>query len=251
MARITSFATGNIWSWVKSGNKNTLIKFIKNLEVDGVEITFSSKEELYATKFSLENEKWLRGLQYTTIHAPFNLLRNANDDKEVVKQLEIIASLYRRLNAKNVIIHPLDLPKPEILERFKFNVSTENLTKKVRASGNSGKKFRLSVAALQKILKRYPKIGFCLDVAHAYTWSKQETSRLVEAFCGRITQIHFSGTYRKKDHQSLRIVSKDFLDSIEPIWKLKAPLVIEENMIKQGQKFLKEEVRYIRDTFGS
>ncbi len=239
MSKIISFTLGNVWRWNKSQNRNRLISYVKELNINGVEITFSSKEDLYAFKLSKKNEKWLKSLDYISIHAPFKLVRKANDEKEIIKQLDLISNLYDKLNAKNVIIHPNDLPKSKILNRYNFKVSTENLPKKRN----------ISIFDLKKILKEYPKIGLCLDVSHAYFWSKNETGKLIKAFKDKITQIHLSGTYRKRDHQSLRKVSDDFILSIEPIFKLNVPIVIEEEIKIKSMKFLKEETDFIRNMF--
>jgi len=240
MARTISFALGNIWRWSRARNRNSLLAHIRKLEVDGVELTFSSKEELYNFKLSNENEKWLRNLSYVTIHAPFSMVRRAENEEEVIRQLVFIDRLYKKIKAKNVVIHPEDLPSPKILNKFNFNVSTENLPKKKK----------VSIAKLRKILKKYPRIGLCLDISHAYLWSKHETRKLVSAFGKRITQIHFSGTYKKKDHQSLRAVSRDFMLSIRPVFRLNAPIVIEEDIRTKSARFLREEVDFIRSMFG-
>lgn len=240
MKRIISFATGNLWSWSKALNRGALLAYIQKLKIDGAEITFSSKEELFAFRLSAKQEQWIRNLEYVTIHAPFELIRGAGSEQEVMKQLEVIAKLYTELNAQNVIIHPHDLPDPKVLNRFGFKVSTENLTPQSK----------ITIVKLKSILQAYPQIGLCLDVSHAYLWSKEETAKLVQLFKKRITQIHFSGTYRKRDHQSLQVVSKNFLSSIEPIFALNVPIVIEEDMTSQDQKFLLDEVRWIRNMFG-
>ncbi|MDD5626804.1 MAG: hypothetical protein PHW01_02210 [Patescibacteria group bacterium] len=239
MSRIISFASGNFWSWKDSKDRNGLLSYMKNLKVDGIEITFSSKEELYASKFSAANEKWLTKLNYVTIHAPFHLSRDADNEQEVIRQLKIISALYTRINAKNVIIHPQDLPAPRILNMFPFKVSTENLAKKKN----------ITIADFRKIFKKYPKVNLCLDVAHAYLWSKDETGKLVNAFKNRISQIHFSGTYRKRDHQSIRIVTKNFLSSIEPIFSLKCPIVIEGDIRPKNLQFSRDEVEFIKNMF--
>lgn len=240
MPRIISFALGNIWRWKKSKNKNDFMRYAKNLGIDGVEITFSSKEELYAFELSLDNERFLRGLDYVTIHAPFYFIKKAGNERELIRQLEVIFKIYKQVGAKNVIMHPYDdLPERRILDRFNFKVSTENLRKKKN----------VTIADFKKIFEQYPKIGLCVDVSHAYSWSKQETEKLIKAFSDRITQFHFSGAYRGKDHQSLRIVSKDFLSSIEPLFKSKVPIVIEEDIKIKSEEFLKEEVSFIKKMF--
>ncbi|MDO8524702.1 MAG: hypothetical protein Q7R99_03665 [bacterium] len=238
MSRIISFALGNIWRWEDTKNRNDFIKYAKNLDVDGVELTFASREELFAFKLSSNNEKFLKGLNYVTIHAPFDM-DEKNTEEEVIKQLNIISDIYKKVNAKNVITHPNCLPNRKILDKFDFKVSTENLRKKRN----------ITISDFKKIFEKYPKIGLCVDVSHAYSWSRHETEKLIKNFSNRITQFHFSGAYRNKDHQSLRIVSKDFLSSIELLFKSKIPIIIEEDIKIKNEKFLKEEVEFIKKMF--
>ncbi|MDD5738921.1 MAG: TIM barrel protein [Candidatus Pacebacteria bacterium] len=241
MLRIISFALGNIWRWEKSKNRDVFIKYAKKLDIDGVELTFASKEELFAFKLSLGNEKFLRGLKYVTIHAPFDFIGDNTTEKEQIKQLEVISKIYKQVNAKNVVIHPHSLPSKKILNEFNLKFSTENLRKKTN----------ITIADLKRIFKEYPKLGLCLDVSHAYSWSKYETRKLTKTFGDRITQFHFSGAYRGKDHQSLRAVSKDFFSSTEVLLKSNAPIVIEEDMRIKSEKFLKQEVEFIKRMFSS
>lgn len=220
-----------------------MISYVKKLDVNGLEITFSSKEELYAFKLSKANEKYLKNLDYVTIHAPFKLVRKADNKEEIIKQLDLLSILYNKLNVKNIIIHPKDLPEPKILNDYDFNISTENLPKKTPILISE-------ISDLKKILKEYPKMGLCLDVSHAYLWSKYETEKMTRAFEDKITQIHFSGTHKKRDHRSLRIVSKDFMFSINPIFKLNVPIVVEEDIETKSTKFLKEEIDFIKNMLG-
>lgn len=238
MPRIISFALGNIWRWEKTKNRNDFLKYAKKLDIDGVELTFASKEELFAFNLSSSNEKFLKGLDYVTIHAPFDMDEVSNEE-ETMKQLDTIAEIYKRVNAKNVIIHPNCLPDRKILDKFKFKISTENLRKKAN----------ITISDFKKIFREYPKIGLCVDISHAYSWSKQETEKLILAFGDKITQFHFSGAYRGKDHQSLKIVSNDFLSSIELLFKSRIPIVIEEDMRIKNERFLKEEVEFIKKMF--
>jgi len=238
MPRIISFALGNIWRWEKSKNRNDFLKYAKKLDIDGVELTFASKEELFAFKLSPSNERFLRGLDYVTIHAPFDFMEEV-DNEGIIRQLNVISDIYKKVNAKNVIIHPYCLPDRRVLDRFNFKVSTENLRKKRN----------ITISDFKKIFEKYPEVGLCVDVAHAYSWSKQETEELIKAFSNKITQFHFSGAYRGKDHRPLKIVSKDFLSSIGLLFELKAPIVIEEDIKIKSEKFLKEEVEFIKKMF--
>ena len=240
MERVFSFALGNIWRWDTSTNRNVLIDFVRKLDVSGVELTFATKEELYSFSLSWKNKHWLRGLGYVTIHAPFRLFKDSENEKEVLNQIDEISRIYDNINAKNVIIHPEDdLFNSDILKNCEFELSTENLP---RTSG-------VSISDLRKVLTKHPRMRLCLDVSHAYSWSKFETGKLIKAFKDRISQIHFSGTYRKRDHQSLRRVSKEFLLSIQPMKNLEVPLVMEEDIEPRSFQYVKEEFEYIRNLF--
>lgn len=237
--RIFSFAIGNIWRWGANINRAELVSYAQKLDVSGVEITFAKKEELYNFKLNKKQIKRFRELDYVSIHAPFRLVRRADNEKEVLKQLDYIEYFYKKINAQNVIIHPNELPKPGILRRYKMKFSTENLPKKRH----------VDIKKMSAILKKYKNLGLCLDVAHAYYWSKYETGRLVRKFRDRITQVHLSGNYKKEDHVSLRKVSPEFMKSIEPIKKLNVPIVIEEDIKVKNVKWVEKEIGYIKSLF--
>jgi sugar phosphate isomerase/epimerase len=242
MARIISFATGNIWRWSASDNPASLLRHLRGLDISGVELTFGSKAGLYAFRPSARDRRWLRGLDRVTVHAPFHLMGlmgEAETEEELMRQLGRIAEICEDLEAREVIIHPDNLPPPETLAALGLPVSTENLPRKGYRTAED----------LEGVFERYPEVGLCLDVSHAYLSSRHETERLVRAFRQRITQVHLSGTYRRQDHRPLREVRKAFLQSIEPVRALPVPIVIEEDMKGRDIMFLKEEIAYIRSFF--
>jgi len=242
MKSLFSFALGNIWRWSNSKNRNSLINYIKKLDISGVELTLATKEELYSFSISKPNKKWLRNLEYVTIHAPFRLYQDAENEGEVIKQINVISKICHDLNCKNIIIHPVTkMFNLDLLNDCEFQVSVENLPQKSS----------ISILNLQEILHKYSNIKFCLDISHAYSWSKFETGKLIDVFQDRISQIHFSGSYRRKFHQSLQKVSKAFLFSIQPIKQLDVPIVIEEDMEPNALEYVKGEIEYIKNFFSN
>ena len=107
----------------------------------------------------------------------------------------------------------------------------------------------MPVACLKEILCKYPQMDLCLDTSHAYSWSKYETGKLIQNFGEKIAQIHFSGSYRRKQHVSLRRISNNFLFSIQPIQHLDVPIVIEEDMKQKSLKYLIDELEFIKRLF--
>ncbi len=241
MPRIISFALGTTWSWYKPKNFNTLLSKIgRKLNVDGIEFTIADKSDLNGLKLSKPNIAWLRSLKYVSIHAPFGLVEKSDNEKDLINQLDIIFKIYHQIRAKNVVIHPNNLPTPSILKKYRMNIAIENLPPKRH----------YTIAKLKRILKKYPGSTLCLDISHAYLWGPDETAKLIKAFGHKISQVHLSGTYRKKDHQSLRITTERFNKSIEPIKKIKAPIIQEAEFPQRvGLKYLKDEIEYIRQFF--
>ena len=225
-----AFATGNIWQW---GPQEDLLKYVKQLGLKGVELTLARVEGLL--DYKVHEEEWLKTQEHISIHAPFQLIRKAKDEKQVVEQLDKIQEIYNKIGAQNVIIHPTDLPSPALLEKYNFNVSTENLTP--RWSGD-----------LESIFSRYD-VGLCLDLSHAFLHSKEESRRLMDLYGDRVTQVHLSGADGINDHLSLRGVSKDFLYSVEVLSSLDVPIVIEEDIAVKSMNYLFEEVKFILEKY--
>lgn len=239
MKRPFCFAIGNIWRWDKGKNRAKLIDSIIKLDVSGVELTIGYKKELYNFRLNPQQIRWLRKLDYVSIHAPFRMVRKAEHEEEIIKQLDLIQKIYNQVKAKNVILHPNDLPTKKILDHYNMKFSIENLPPNRN----------VTIKKIKAILKKYPKIGLCVDVAHAYLWSRSWTGDLVKNFKNKITQVHFSGTCRKIDHLSLRKVSPIFLKSIQPLKKLNVPIVIEEDMKVKSLNFVRDEIKYIKSLF--
>ena len=231
---------GNIWRWGSSGNRNSLIDYVRGLDVTGVELTLATKKDLYSLKLSNENTLWLKKLDYVTIHAPVDLFEASENEKELSDQLDTLKKIYHQIDAKRVIIHPeMELIQSDILKEYPIQFSIENLPRK----------YNLSLSFLKNILDKYPNMEMCLDISHAYSWSKYETCKLVRAFKEKISQIHFSGSYRRKQHVSLRKVSKNFLFSIQPLNYLDVPIVIEEDLEIKSLQYVREELDYIKRLF--
>lgn len=238
--RTFSFALGNIWRWDSSDNRNALINYVRGLDVTGIELTLATKKDLYALKLSKENILWLKKLDYVTIHAPFNLIVESENEKDVSDQLNILTTIYHQVDAKRVIIHPApELIQSDILKGYPIQFTIENLPRK----------YNLSLSFIKTILEKYPQMDLCLDTSHAYSWSKYETHILIQTFKEKISQIHFSGSYRRKQHVSLRKVSQNFCSSIQPLKYLDVPIVIEEDLETKSLQYVREELEYIKSLF--
>lgn len=241
MKRVFSFGSGNLYLWADQRKEyekeyyNSLIGWCRMLEIDGVEIFFTNNESVRKFRLSRELGDWLRKLTYVSLHAPPSLPEKEGDILEV---LEKISRIYRRYRAKNLIIHPTCIPERKILDRFGMSVSTENLSPRRN----------IRIPELRKIADR-SGAGLCIDVSHAYSWSKYETARLLKAFEGRITQIHFSAAAPGKMHVSLSEAGRDFIFSAKPVLDTDVPVVIEQKMEKKSIHIANREIRMIKRFF--
>lgn len=236
--QILGFALGSVWRWAQSENRNGLLGPLKRLDIAGVELTFSDPEALQRFRLSKQNTEWLKSLPYVSIHAPFNLF-SLEKKKDILAHLQIVSTLYRQTGAQNVVVHPTRSDSIKLLEEFDFSISIENMHPK------DG----FDIPALSSIFSTYPEYRLCLDVSHAYLWSPRETGHLIRTFRDRISQIHLSGTYRKKCHQSLTIVTKTFMESIKELKTLNVPLIVEEDFQTKNIEHVRKELRFIADLF--
>jgi len=225
------FATGSIWRWLKSDNRNELLDYIRPLGIQAVELTTGSEQELHALKLSDENITWLRGINHVSIHAP-DLHNSAGKLDRLIRQLKALENLTALINACTVVIHIEDLPPENILEAFDIPVSIENT-----GPGNYSSPGRIA-----EILNHFPDFRLCLDLAHAALVSEQEAEALISQFRRRISHIHLSGIHQNADHESLIGSSDSFYRSIIPALNLEVPFLIEEDIRVKGIEYLREEL---------
>jgi len=227
--KIIGFSLNNIRLWENSDNKADLIKYVQQLNIGGIEIAFCCKE-LETTKFTEEQINWIKSLDYVSIHYP-----TKSKQENSLELLGKIKYFYDLLNAKAVVLHPDVLPEPEVLEKLDMAFCVENLRR------------GFSINQLKKIFKKYPKLGFCLDVAHAMCWSEKETSRLIEAFKDKLVQVHFSASNLETDHISASDASDSFFRSIQPVKGIDVPIIIETFFEKKDINAAKKEIEFVKN----
>ncbi len=231
MTEIIGFATGCLWRWVEDNNRAALLNTISRLNIDAVELTFANKDDLFKFKLTNTMIKWLKSLEYVSIHAPFGLMTKILDEERPLV-LKTIERLYLLVNAKTVIMHVNQLPSPDDLKKYRFHISIEHLEKKKN----------ISLKEFDKLIKNYPDAGICLDTSHNYSWSPSETKKMVELYGFRITEVHFSATLRGKTHRSMEVAPKAFFKSIKPLKDLNVPMIIEEDMEFESFEEVESEV---------
>ncbi len=234
---ILSIATGNMYRWHQPKDTNQLIGYCRELDIDGVELTYAGKEEFLDQPITQENIRYLSSIEYVSIHSPFKHTFKGNE--ESIDLLAKLSDLYRKVKAKNMIIHPDKIARYSMVDDDIY-VSTENLHKKGR----------YNFQEISIVLEKNPKIGLCLDVCHAFSISDEETGLIVERWKDRISQVHLSSVFRSRRHLPMQKASKRFLKSIEPIKDLSVPIVLEADFVEKDLDMIKEDIRYVRNLLG-
>lgn len=229
------FATGNLYRLI---GKKDIVDLISRLDIDGVEYTYGRNisERLITEK----DVSFLRSLDYVSIHSPFSLSLKKISPLEVQKCYEIISSNAKRIGAKNVVFHPGQVLPEKFFSNKNFNFLTENMHKKPLRNKID----------FERVLNSNSNAMLCLDAMHAYTWSSEECTLIVNKWKKRIAQVHFSNCYRKNKHVSFEKVSSAFLKSIEPIFDLNVPIIIEEDMPYTKLSEIKAEVKRVKNILG-
>ena len=213
-------------------------KYWSKFNIDGLELTMAFKERIYGFKLNKEDKKWLKDLEYVSIHGPFKIINESK--KEQIKILDCFYDLYDKVNAKAMLFHVHDCPY-DLIDNYSWNIILENMPKKEKLNNKK---------ATSKILKS--KYGFCLDVCHAYTISPKEIEYLYDLMKNKLIQIHLSSAFRTKEHRNLSTASESFLRALKPVLKTNVPLQLEINEMWKKENILKsvnKELKFARKLF--
>ncbi|MDD4983861.1 MAG: hypothetical protein PHH82_03435 [Candidatus ainarchaeum sp.] len=237
MNNLVCMPTGPLIEEMIEKGKIDLKKVFGKYDIDGLEITFGYKHRIYGFKIDKEQEKWLKGLKYVSLHAPFGFVSRSENKEEIKKQMDLLQKIYKQVNAKALILHPHECPY-ELLKNYKMNYALENMP--LRHYRNNNK-------INQDMLKQ--KYGFCLDTAHASDFGEKEIEKLYKKMKKKLVQIHLSGVINKEHHQSLVDSPKEYIDSLKGLRETNVPLILEINFTDLSVRAVNKEIRFARKMF--
>jgi|GEM_PF-3427735 len=205
-------ATGNLFRWNKS--QDEIVSLFRKLDVDAIELTFGSVEELLNTSFSPSNQQYLRSLDYVSIHMPFR--HTYKEDELTWSCVRKALAMADEIGASHFTIHHNQLIDKDVVQALLGSgrsVSFENL--------EAGKV--PSLEAYDAALAAYPHVGMVLDTTHAYSHSREHLDTLLAWLENKkLDQVHLS-TFIEKRHQPL------YRDPalLERVQHLTVPIIIE------------------------
>ncbi len=234
MKNLISISTG--FAHRLTPDKNEMIQIIKSFQPDGIELILPDPPQLFNFKLSQENVDYLKSLKFSTIHSPSNIEFGQNTDS--TKTLDMIADIYRQIDAKNVVVHPLQVSDYSVFDHKKMHFSLENEDYRKSNYQTPDEFFPL--------FDRYPSFGFNFDFAHALTIDSKYIPYFLKI--KNLFEIHLAFHDRAENHHSLLFEKAD--DKTIDLLKLipeNTPLVL-ECYVKSWSEIdkIKEEISFLK-----
>lgn len=250
MKRLVCFSTGNFFKAKLKRSLNKEINLCSKLKgIDGIEIMLPVASQLNKYTISNRNLKFLKELKFNTIHAPFYLNKNKKmrywNTKRYAKILDKIHKIYDKIEAKNINFHIHHIKNFQVL-KIKNNFQVLKNKDYQYSIENVLPRHKIGLDYYKRVLGQNPEIGLVLDTTHALAYSAEHLKRMVKLFKKRIIYCHLSAISGEINHQLLTSASKRDLNKLNPIKRLKSPVVIETWTGKKDIPMFQKEIRFVR-----
>jgi len=219
-------------------NELESVHFLEKYPVDGVELLFATPEELICFELDEKALSFLKRLEFVSIHMPFENINYA-ENQETRQLLAKAIALAKQVNAQYLVFHPTVIKDFNPIKNTSIQICIENMNKK--KEGYKG------IKEIKAILKKYPFLGFVLDIAHALGNNLEPDEFLI--LKDKIKGIHISGQWIKKgnlkEHGFLTEGTNEQLEKIKPILELKKPKIIEADFYPNKMALIEKEIKLL------
>lgn len=230
MKKKINFATGTFY---KQGIElDQQIKILRELPIDGVELTFATFDELKQTLIHKEFLQFLNQYEYNTIHAPF---KETYTNKNFSFNMNLIKNLSDAIGCKNVVFHPYNFENLNMLKNIPPSFTVENT---LGGGWNSEK--------ILSFFRFNPEMKFTFDLCHALHFGKEQINILMDNLKNNVRTIHLSNIINSKHHQQFFNYPEDIDKFVKVINELDDSVIItvEENF--DNVEDIKKELLFIR-----
>jgi len=216
------------------------IHFLEKYSIDGMELVFALPEELINFEFDEKALTILSKLSFVSIHMPFENI-TYKEDKETKQLLNKAITLAKQVNAQYLVFHPPTIKDFNSIKNNQIQICIENMSKKE----NSYK----TINELKITLGNHLFLGLVIDCSHILGNNLTPTDFLI--LKDKIKAIHVSGQWNKKgilkEHGFITEGTKEQLELIKPILKLKVPKVIESDFYPNKVLLIEQEIQLIKE----
>jgi sugar phosphate isomerase/epimerase len=221
--RPIGFSTGA----VAKGDFQDALRTLRHHGVPVIELSALRLPELAPLVKSLDQID-LSGFQFVSFHAPSQFL--AADERCVV---ELLLSVVDR--GIPVVVHPDVISTVEAWEQFGSLLFLENMDKRKRVGR--------SARDLRALFDLFPRAQLCFDIGHARQFdpTMAEARMILQAFRGRLAEVHISEVNTSSRHDPLSAWSISAFRSVATLIPEQIPVIL-ETLIDQGQSDIPTEI---------
>lgn len=160
-----------------------------------IELSALREEELDPLLKALDSLQGdLQQFKYVSFHAPSRLERLS--EAEFVNRLQAVAD-----RSWAIIVHPDVIQDFSLWRKLGKAVCVENMDKR--------KRIGRTTAQLRRVFEQLPDATFCFDIGHARQVdpTMQEAEAMLQAFQGRLREVHMSYVNSQSGHERLNFES--------------------------------------------
>jgi len=230
MKKKINFATGTFY---KQGIElDQQIEILRDLPIDGVELTFATFDELKQTLNHKEFLQFVSKYECNTIHAPF---KEDYTKENFSLNINLIKKLSSTIGSKNVVFHLYNFEDLDLLKNIPLFFTLENT---LGGDWNSQK--------IVSFFSSNQELIFTFDLCHALHFGKEQIKLLMNNLKEKIRSIHLSNIVNGKHHKQFFNSSEDINKFVRIIKELNDDVIItvEENFDNVDD--IKKELLYIR-----
>ncbi|MFC1733253.1 hypothetical protein ACFL6I_23390 [candidate division KSB1 bacterium] len=189
------FSTGCLYKLQK--NIDEIVWFYEHIGATAVELCFATSSELADFEITSGLLESVKKIPHVTLHAPWKEIRynNSYASKKVLERLKHISEKFKekKIKLKGIVVHPDIIDDLDSLSYTNLPFLIENMDKR--------KDFGTLPEHFEK-LKQRCKLGFVLDVQHAYENDPKMymAGELIDVMGDRLKELHVSGFFGKQNH---------------------------------------------------
>lgn len=237
MQNLISISTGFLYKLTR--DRNWMIDTIRAFSPEGIEISFARPGRLLDFKISDSNLKYLKGLKYVSIHAPWKDI-SYGDNQRSKDVISTIKRLYDLIGAKTVVFHQGNVEDSSFITNSGMVVLTENMGWNEKPN---------TIEESDNFLNENPDVKFVFDFAHALTVSPDEVPLYLDKFRDKLIEIHISYKDKEpKDHWFLhKHDSPKMRELLNKVKDFDVPLVLECVASNEEEiSLIKKEMDYFK-----
>ncbi len=225
------FNNWDLYRVIEPSYDEKLLNILYSEKTKALELHFHTLEDL-ENLINLEKNTYNR-FEYLSLHAP-----DLKWDQETEKILLKLRTVCKKMNIKNIVMHPHEVKSWNIFEKFKdLPLSIENM--------DDNKPFWQTVENLSLILDKYKFLWLTLDLQHCFV--NDNSMKIADNFHkkneDRIVEYHISWYDKRYLHYKLFETKQDII--IKALRLKNVPIIIESTL--DSVEELEKEVNYILD----